>query len=111
MCEHSFLDKVYQVHYDAESQIHFVGKEKSVIKYDFQFNIWVIRNVNNIFVKAISSAPFASLAIGTFVWNITNDTRCSSEDSSMLLSLSGCNEDQFSCNNGLCIEIENRSDI
>ena len=111
LCEHSFLDKVYQVHYDPESQIHYVGKEKSVIKYDFQLKVWIIRNANNINVKAISSAPFSSLAIGTFVWNITNDTRCSTEDSSISLSLSGCNEEEFSCNNGLCIDIENRSDL
>ena len=108
ICENSLFDEFYQVHYDSESQIHYVGKEKSVIKFDFQHNIWEIRNHNNIYVKASSSAPFSSLAIGTFVWNITNDTRCSSQDSSIPLSLSGCHENQFSCNNGLCIDIENR---
>ena len=111
MCANSFFDKVYQVHYDAETQIHYVGKEKSVIKYNFQHNVWEIRNINNVFVKATSSASFSSLAIGTFVWNITNDTRCSFQDSSITLSLSGCNVEQFSCNNGLCINIENRYDM
>ena len=105
LCEHSFFDKVQ---YDAETQIHFVGMGKSVIKFNFLHNVWEIRNVNNAFVKATSSASFSSLAIGTFVWNITNDTRCSSQDSSMPLSLSGCYEDQFSCNNGHCIDIEKR---
>ena len=108
MCEYSAFDKIYQVHYDAESQIHYIGTEKSVIKYNFKSNEWEIRNVNNDFVKATSSASFATFAIGTLMWNITNDTRCSTKDSSLLLSLSGCNEVQFSCNNGLCINIENR---
>ena len=111
MCEYSAFDKIYQVHYDAESQIHYIGTEKSVIKYNFKSNEWEIRNVNNDFVKATSSASFATFAIGTLMWNITNDTRCSTKDSSLLLSLSGCNEVQFSCNNGLCINIENRSVI
>ena len=108
LCKYSFFDTTYQIQYDPENIIKYVGIEKSIISFDFAENIWIIRDVSNPFVNAVSDAPFRSLAIGNHLWNITNDTECSKEVYSKYLSLTSCSDDQFTCNDGLCININER---
>ena len=63
---------------------------------------------SNEFALAVSDAPFRSLAIGKFVWNITNDTLCGKNHYSKALTLTSCHDDQFTCNDGLCIDLAQR---
>ena len=57
--------------------ISYLGIEKTIISYDFEENIWIMKDVSNPYVTAVSEASFRSLAIGNFEWTISNDTICS----------------------------------
>ena len=85
-----------------------VFREFLDISFDFDQKIWTIRDVTNPYVTAVSEAPFRSLVIGNYLWTITNDTECSKEVYSKYLSLTSCSNDQFTCNDGLCISIHQR---
>ena len=108
MCKYSFLDKIYQIKYDPENIISYVGNQKSIISFDFTANVWKIRDESNPYFSAISEAPFRTLAIGNFEWTIHNDTKCNQDSYSTVLSLTSCSTKQFTCGNGLCINIDER---
>ena len=77
LCRYSFFDKTYQIQYSPDNIISYVGLEKTIISYDFEENVWTMRDVSNPYVTAVSEASFRSLAIGNFQWTITNDSICS----------------------------------
>ena len=108
LCKYSFFDHIFSVNYDPDNIISYIGNQKTVIKYDFLRKVWIMNDSSNEFVYAVSDAPFRSLAIGNFVWNITNDTECGKEVFSKALSLTSCSPNQFTCNDGLCISIAQR---
>ena len=108
LCKYSFFDHIFTINYDPEKIISYIGNEKTVIKYDFLKKLWTMNDTTNEFVYAVSGAPFRSLAIGKFVWNITNDTECDQEVTSKELTLTSCHDDKFTCNDGLCINLFQR---
>ena len=60
-------------------------------------------------MTAMSSASFASFILGKHNWTIQGDVACSSGESYITeLKLSGCEEKEFSCNNGQCVNIDLR---
>ena len=108
LCKYSFFDHIFSINYDPENSISYIGNQKTVIQYNFRKKLWIMNDSSNEFVYAMSDAPFRSLAIGKFVWNIINDTGCGKKIYSKALTLTSCNEDQFTCNNGLCINLAQR---
>ena len=61
LCKYSFLDTTYQVTYDPDITVSYIGIERSVIKFDFQKNVWTITDVSNPWVSAVSTASYRSL--------------------------------------------------
>ena len=59
-------------------------------------------------VKAESQASFRSLAIGNFMWDFTNDFKCGQGNYSTILSFTTCTNQEFTCNDGFCINIGKR---
>ena len=59
-------------------------------------------------VKAESQASFRSLAIGNFMWDFTNDFKCGQGNYSTILSFTTCNNHEFTCGDGFCINIDER---
>ena len=108
LCKYSAFDKTYQVHYNPNTQIYYKGTGKSVISFNFVKDYWVLKNINNPNVTAISYIPFKTLAIGNYAWNITGDIKC--KDKTRMLSLTSCNDEKFTCNSGLCINVTQRCD-
>ena len=53
---------------------------------------------------------FAILAIGKSDWLISNDTECSQDVYTASLSLTSCSPGQFTCSDGLCVELTARCD-
>ena len=58
--------------------------------------------------QAVSSAPAGSLLLGTQTWQIYNDT-CGSQYSRNM-TMTTCNDDQFTCQDGSCISMKERCD-
>ena len=108
LCPFSQIDTIYQAEYDSVSTVYFVGKEKSIINYDFDKEVWRIQDVTDPKMEAVSFAPYRTLAVGNIEWNVTNDG-CYKEPTSIRLSLTSCSDKQYTCNNGLCIGINKRS--
>jgi hypothetical protein len=59
---------------------------------------------------ATSSATLATLALGTHRWLVAGDTQCSPQPRHLLLTLSTCQADQFTCGDGHCVSLEQRCD-
>ncbi|XP_023329745.1 gamma-aminobutyric acid receptor subunit beta-like [Eurytemora carolleeae] len=66
-----------------------------------------MRNINNPSLIGTSTAGLETFVMGTHNWTIRNDENCK-ELKSTLLTLSTCKETEFTCRNGLCIDIEKR---
>ena len=45
---------------------------------------------------------------GRHVWTVHNDLDCGGEEVDLQLTLTTCTKDQFTCDNGLCIDILDR---
>ena len=108
LCRYSSFDTTYTVQYSPDSTVSYVGVERTVISYNFTTNIWTMRDVANPSVTAVSQASLRTLAIGNILWTISNDTTCSKGTHSKVLSLTSCSSHQFTCNDGLCIDLQRR---
>ena len=51
------------------------------------------------------------LYVGPHEWTVYNDFYCSGEVGKIMISLTTCKSDEFTCNDGLCVEIDDRSHI
>ena len=62
--------------------------------------------------EGISRTSFDSLMLGKSTWLIQQDSRaCNNRQPySTTLKLTGCNEDEFTCSDGQCIDISQRCD-
>ena len=115
---------------------HFVwdpGSDPTIVKVGTLFNISLVYvKFCKVFVKVLfvfkvpcncnvfsqSSAQIFRLNscelgnweknIGNLAWNISGERNC--KDGTLMLSLTSCNESQFTCNNGLCINLDQRCD-
>ena len=100
LCPHSSLDKIY-VPYNPplSGQLKYLGLYGTIIEYDDINLVWVAKRQRDAQVEtmAMSRAPKESLLLGTYDWKIFNDSReCTIDESySMVLTLSGCGDDQF----------------
>ena len=74
VCKFSYLDRKYNIKYDSNNTISYLGDSKSVISYDFDALVWKLEDKTNPSLTAISEAPYRSFAIGNFNWTITNDS-------------------------------------
>ena len=108
LCKYSFLDTKYKVVYSQDEIISYIGEQRSIISFDFESDTWTITDVINPSVVAILKAPFRSLAIGNNLWKITNDTECQKGSRSMILSLTSCSNEEFTCDDGLCVNLGQR---
>ena len=59
-------------------------------------------------VSAFSRSSFRSLLHGNHEWEIFNDYRCKSGTEIKVLSLTSCSDDEYTCNDGNCIDMDNR---
>ena len=75
--------------------------------YDEVKNQWIAVHNRYPTFHAVSHAGYL---LGTQEWTILNDTNlCGSSSYSTELSFSSCSQDQFTCSDGNCVGIDNRS--
>ena len=107
----SGFDTDYMVTNDEDTGlITYIGKKHTRIQYDQTLHQWNMSVANNKDIHGVTFSDVTSLVIGKHVWVITGDYACSSKDQELQLALSSCSGDQFTCSDGVCIDILARCD-
>ena len=108
LCPRSKFDSSFEVSNDARGYVSYRGKTNTVVSYQPADRKWRMTLVNIPEVWAISNASIESLLMGRHLWTVYNDLDCGGEEAQLMLSFTTCKEDQFTCDNGLCINILDR---
>ena len=115
LCPFSDIDTIYTPrNMGVEGELILVGYDHNQIVYVPSSSVWQVGRLSRQgnYTRAISKASRASLAIGTNLWKVYNDSkRCSVEtEYEASLTLTGCTEDEFTCVDGFCVDMEQRCD-
>ena len=109
LCPDSYIDTIYVPRNKRRSgAVQLLGFDTTIIEYDKTNNVWRLtdhyRNTT-----ASTEASQDSYVLGSHKWIIGNDAiACSSkgDEYKTVLKLTGCREDEFTCNDGQCIRIK-----
>ena len=108
VCQFSSFDDIYQVTFE-DKELKYYGLRRTVIFYNSSALAWQMTDVIDSSIRATFKSSFKTLGLGTHVWKILGDLRCQGDETVAKLSLTACTEDQFTCHQGLCIPLQNRS--
>ena len=115
LCRDSGLQNMFTPVSDEKGRLTYVGLTMTNIVYNETTFLWVanVANMGSGDVVATNSASAASGLLGTSEWTVYNDSRtCSSEASyKIILTLTSCRKDEFTCADANCIPMENRLDV
>ena len=112
LCEESNIDTYYTPkNKEKEGQTVFYGLAGTIIEYHQEDLLWhmsVLGSEEN--TTATSNSSMHSFLLGSSEWTVYNDYNGCNQGKpyKIQLKLSGCQEDQFTCNNGECISMEKR---
>ena len=91
-----------------------VGKDGTTIQFKDDQKVWLLQasNRSDIKTKGVSQSPEVSFVLGKHQWEIMNDTIECGEGGSYktFLKLTGCNDGNFTCDDGQCVGMEQRCD-
>ena len=94
-------------------QLAFFGTLSTIIEYDHEVSHWIGTTVGNSRNTRLESESLKeNYLLGKHKWKIVNDSvAChKGEPYTRLVKITGCAEDQFTCNDGQCILMESRCD-
>ena len=109
MCERSAFDTFYHMDNDEKGFVIFYGFDSSIIRYDTKERLWVLTIEHKPSIMATCESELTSFVLGNHDWKVTNDFGCFSGGTEVKrVSLSTCRLDQYTCNNGLCVDLVSR---
>ena len=107
LCPKSVFDRTFSILNDEKNdKLTYQGTTRSTIV--FIGDKWKMTVVGSDAI-AVSFSSMASLALGTNLWNVEGDRLCSRMEQQINLTLSTCSAGQFTCGNGHCIPLNQRS--
>ena len=81
---------------------------RTSITLDENKKVWILK-VANSSINATSKAPHASFTLGKHIWTFTRDeSRSPGIKYERELKMSGCQDYQYTCNNGQCVSMNQR---
>jgi hypothetical protein len=91
---------------------HKSGDRHVYYRYDDDAGLWKATNTGRPNFLATSTAPKATLLLGPQDWMIHNDSELCSESGTYTdrLKLTGCADDEFTCDDATCIPMAVRCD-
>ena len=108
LCSETKFDQVFIPRFGADNLLMYYGNFDTIIEYDLSRDMWVMNLTYTASKRAESSSSYGSLALGNIQWTVYNDTKCTQNGETITLTLSTCTTNQFTCNDGHCIEIDLR---
>ena len=113
LCRDSGLQNLFTPVNDKDGRLSYVGLSQTNIVYNASTYLWVASNMAYSEVVATNGASQASGLLGTSEWTVYNDSRKCSPDNSykILLTLTGCRKDEFTCVDANCIPMESRCNV
>ena len=109
MCERSAFDTFYHMDNDEKGLVTFYGFDSSIIRYDTKKRLWVLTIEHKPDIMATCESELTSFVLGNHDWKVTNDFGCYSGGTEVKrVSFSTCSLDQYTCNDGLCVELVSR---
>ena len=81
---------------------------RTSITLDENKKVWILK-VANSSINATSKAPHASFTLGKHIWTFTGDeSRSPGIEYERELKMSGCQDYQYTCNDGQCVSMNQR---
>ena len=90
--------------------ISYIGKKYTKIQYDMRLYQWNMTVANQPRVYGVCYSDVSSMVIGKHSWIIGGDYSCSRDERVIQLALSSCSVEEFTCSDGVCIDILLRCD-
>ena len=110
LCQETILDTRFLLRHGQEGGKRvFTGNFGWTLSWEPSQKLWAISSVKYPGVMAFH-VQSSEYPLGKKVWKIVNDTKRSSDEQETVLSLTPCNKDQYTCENGICIDMERRCD-
>ena len=110
LCDRTAFDQYYHIKNDEEGYIILYGFTGSIIQYDGEKKMWYIHVIHKPYVTATSKADFETLTLGNHEWEIHDDVDCKDGIENKILTMSTCSKDQYTCDDGLCVDLDFRCD-
>ena len=109
-CSDSVFETYYHLQHDEEGYIMFHGFTGTIIKYDAENKMWNMSVIHFPYATATSKADFKTLIFGNHEWEVANDHNCFDGTEAIILTMSSCSTDQYTCDDGLCVDLAFRCD-
>ena len=112
LCPDTNIDTYWVPRNTNTSQLIYVGITSSEISFNYAANLWEL-SVRGKKEKTVGRADTGldSLMLGRTTWMIESDSlACNNRPYTTSLKLSGCGEEEFTCSDGQCIDINSRCD-
>ena len=109
-CAQSAFDTFFQIQMDSVGSFIFYGFRGTVIRYEKESKMWNMTVLHFPAAFATSKAEFKTLVLGNHQWNIHNDDACSNDIENKVLTMSTCSKEQYTCNDGQCVNLDFRCD-
>ena len=114
LCKNSLFNNMYTYNIDSKGDILYLGQKTSMITYDMMSQQWVWYDNKDNMSVATSNSSYASLLIGVHTVDFSGvvDDKCQDQEGVVVRSMkfTTCTYGQFTCSDGLCINIEERCD-
>ena len=108
LCSGSSIDQIYKPVSDLRDsrKLTLQGLSKTSITYDTEEEMWTLK-VGDSNVTGKSRATHASFTLGKHNWTIKGDKKCNGGEESYVreLKMSGCQDGNFTCNDGQCVNM------
>ena len=110
LCKDTKLDTRYVwIENIIDGYYEFRGTIHSFIRFNDILGHWTVSSKKNPDTYAVLEKSQSTYPLGRKIWTLHNDSCTEGEgETKVTLQVSICTEDQFTCNDGLCIPMDNR---
>ena len=110
LCPDTQFDTQLYFNLDTAGYPRYVGIANYIILFNYTRGVWVMQAAGFPNIQAWSESTEKSLLLGSSTWTIQNDVGCQTGEVLRKLKITSCQEGQFTCDSGLCIDLNHRCD-